>query len=108
MKQSLRQLAFVSLVVAAVAGCADQAQQPSETTPATTKTPTGTVVRPGSTQMVFVSPACPATQVDVQKAVDQLLPQLFGTGQCAPRTGPGAQQRHGEGAERDNANLANI
>ena len=33
MKQSLRQLAFVSLVMAMVAGCADQAQQPSETTP---------------------------------------------------------------------------
>jgi hypothetical protein len=61
-------------------GCADQAQQPSETTPANTKSPSGTLVAPGSAQMVFTAPACPATQQDAQKAIDQLLPQLFAPG----------------------------
>jgi hypothetical protein len=79
MKQSLRQLAFVSLVVAAVAGCADQPQQPSET-PATPKAPSGTLVAPGSTQMLFTPPACPSTQQGAQQAIDQLLPQLFAPG----------------------------
>jgi len=79
MKQSPRQLALVCMVVAMVAGCADQAQQPSDTTPAT-KAPSGTLVAPGSTQMLFVPPACPATQLESQKAVDQLLPQLFAPG----------------------------
>jgi len=46
MKQSSRQLAFVCMVVAMAAGCADQAQQPSDTTPAT-KAPSGTLVAPG-------------------------------------------------------------
>ena len=106
MKQSVRQLAFVSLVVAMLAGCADQAQQPSETSP-TTKAPTGTLVGPGSTQMVFTPPACPATQADAQKAVDQLLPQLFAPGNARRGKAQNLSNDMEKARYANNVNLAN-
>ena len=106
MKQSLRQLAFVSLVVAAVAGCADQAQQPSETT-STTKAPTGTLAAPGSPQMLFVPPACPATQQDAQRAVDNLLPQLFAPGNARRGKAQNLSNDMQKARYANNVNLAN-
>lgn len=100
MHRSLRQLAMLGLATAMVAACAEDPQQPSQaktsTAPSSTGTTTApTVTAPARRLSVTLDPStlpqCQLTTDQQQRAIADLLPQLFGTGGGRRGTAQGYQ-----------------
>jgi hypothetical protein len=107
MKQSLRQLILLSAVTVILAGCADQAQQPSEPSKAAPKAPGVTLVAPSvASALGYSIPSCPPTQADAQKAIDTLLPQLFAPGAGRRGKAQGLSNDMEKARYANNVNLA--
>ena len=58
--------------------------------------------------LTFVPPSCPATQVDAQKAIDALLPQLFAPGNGRRGKAQNLSNEMEKARYANNVNLANI
>lgn len=110
MKHPLRHLILLSALAAFVAGCADQAQQPNEPAASGAKTPAGTTVLPAAPHMAlsYTVPECPSTQDSAQKAVDQLLPQLFAPGNARRGKAQGLSNDMERARYAGNTSLADI
>ena len=107
MKQSLRQLALLCLVAGVTSGCADQAQQPNEPSKAA-KTPGVTMVAPSVASLSYTVPPCPTTQDSSQKAIDNLLPQLFAPGNARRGKAQGLSNDMEKARKAGNINLAGV
>lgn len=109
MRQSPRFFALLTSVALALSGCADEAQQPTDAAKTAGSVPTGTVLAPASpTLLTFVPPGCPATQVDAQRAIDALLPQLFAPGNGRRGKAQGLSNEMEKARYANNVSLANV
>ena len=96
MNRSVLRLTILGLTVAVAAGCADQAQQPSEPS----SIPSAAPATPS--MLAYAIPSCPSTQDSAQKSIDQLLPQLFAPGNARRGKAQGLSN-HMEKARKDGA-----
>jgi hypothetical protein len=100
MNRFLRHLALVSVTAAIATGCSDQIQQPSE--PRTTPPALATTF----TVYPYNIPDCPSTQDSAQKAIDQLLPQLFAPGNARRGKAQGLSNNMEKARKNGNGSLA--
>lgn len=101
MNRSICQLALVGVTAALFAGCADQGQQPTEARP-----PAPAVSFSQNAPLSYVIPPCPSTQDSAQKAIDQLLPQLFAPGNARRGRAQGYSNNMEKARSANNASLA--
>lgn len=101
MNRFLRELALVSVVAAIATGCADQGQQATEP-----RTPAPAMALTQNAPLSYVIPPCPGTQDSAQKAVDQLLPQLFAPGNARRGKAQGYSNNMEKARKAGNVSLA--
>jgi len=99
MTRFIRNLALVSVTAALATGCSDQLQQPTEP-----RAPS--VAFSQAAPLSYTIPDCPATQDSAQKAIDQLLPQLFAPGNGRRGKAQGYSNNMEKARHNGNASLA--